>query len=154
MRFLVMMMGGLLPLAAVAHDYQLGDLVIEHPWVRATPAGMDMTAAYLTVINHGKTDDALQSADFEGAGHVMVHTIRKDKGVATMEHMPDGAPVPAEGMLTLAPGGVHLMVMDLKAPLKVGDMVSGSLTFKNAGKVPVQFKVEALGSKPAEHQHH
>lgn len=150
-----MLLAGLMmvPVVGFAHSFEAGDLKIGHPWTRATPAGSKVAAGYLTVTNSGKTGDVLQGATVDGVGHVMVHSISNHHGMAHMEEMEGGAAVKPGETLTLAPGGVHLMWMDLKAPFKAGELVSGTLQFKNAGAVPVQFKVEAAGAREPAHKH-
>lgn len=145
----------LVPGALMAHEFTIGDLKVGHPWTRATPAGSDMAAGYLTVTNTGKTVDVLEDADVDGVDDVMVHSVRTENGVAHMDEMEDGVTIAPGATVTLAPSGTHLMWMGLTKPLKAGEMVSGTLEFKRAGKVPVQFKVEAAGARaPAgEHKH-
>lgn len=143
----------LLPVAAFAHGFTAGDLKIGHPWTRATPAGADMAAGYLTVTNTGKTADVLESATADAAAGVMIHQSTVKDGVMHMDAMDKGVEIAPGQTVTLAPGGTHLMWMGVKAPLKQGDMISGTLTFKNAGTVPVGFKVEAMGAKEPAHEH-
>lgn len=136
-----------LPLTALAHDYKAGDLTIGHPWTRATPNGSDMAAGYLTVTNTGKQGDVLTGATVDGVGHVMLHATRQHDGVAHMEHLDGGIKIAPGSTVTLEPGATHLMWMEMTKPLVAGQMVSGTLQFERAGAVPVQFKVEAAGSK-------
>jgi copper(I)-binding protein len=51
--------------------------------------------------------------------------------------------LPARKTVKLAPGGLHIMLLDIKQPLKEGDMVPLVLTFQGKGKVPSTVKVEA-----------
>ena len=144
----------LLPMAGFAHEYQVGDLKIGHPWTRATPAGSDMAAGYLSVTNTGQTADVLEEADVDGVDDVMIHVTKTDaKGVAQMQEVDKGVVIQPGETVTLAPGGTHLMWMGLKAPLVAGKMVSGTLEFARAGKVEVGFKVEAIGAKEPAHKH-
>jgi copper(I)-binding protein len=71
----------------------------------------------------------------------------------TMTTVDGGIAIPAGGTLTLGPGGYHLMFPDLKAPLKQGEKVAGSLIFEKAGTVPVEFAVESIAAKGGEHDH-
>ena len=154
MKKLLMVLMVMAPVAGFAHEFTAGALKIGHPWTRATPAGSDMAAGYLSVTNTGKVADVLDAAEVDGVGHVMIHTIREEKGVAHMDEV-DGVTVAPGQTVTLAPGGVHLMWMDMAKPLKAGELVSGTLSFKHAGKVAVQFKVEPLGAKaPVQSAHH
>ena len=62
--------------------------------------------------------------------------------------------VPAGGALELKPGGYHMMLINLKAPLKQGDKVPVTLKFEKAGEVKVELAVESLGGNSAGAQGH
>ncbi|TCK29039.1 hypothetical protein EV667_3057 [Ancylobacter aquaticus] len=130
---------------AFAHEYKIGNLEIEHPWARMTPAGAKVGGGYLAIANEGKEADRLVSATAEIAGHVEIHEMSVKDGIMTMRMLPDGIDIPADGEAKLAPGGFHLMLMDLKQPLKEGESFKGTLTFAKAGTVNVSFKIEGMG---------
>lgn len=129
---------------ALAHEYKLGNLEIEHPWARMTPAGAKVGGGYMTIENEGKEADRLVAVTADVAGHVEIHEMAMKDGVMTMRMQPDGLEIPAGGEAKLAPGGFHLMLMDLKQPLKEGESFKGTLTFAKAGTVEVSFKVEGM----------
>ncbi len=134
---------------AWAHDHTVtaGSLEITHPWSRATPGGAKVAAGYVAVANKGAASDRLVAAEAAGiAGRTEIHEVSMTDGVMRMKLAAGGLEVPAGGTLTLKPGSYHLMFMDLKRPLKQGETFPGSLTFEKAGKVPVDFTVEALGA--------
>lgn len=133
--------------AAVAHDFKAGPLQIDHPWSRATPGGATVAGGYLVVKNTGTAPDRLVAATAPFAGRVEIHEMSMKDGVMVMRPLPDGLAIPAGGSLELKPGGYHIMFLDLKAPLKEGTLVDGTLTFEKAGTVPVQFKVEGMGAQ-------
>jgi copper(I)-binding protein len=64
-----------------------------------------------------------------------------------MRPLEQGIALPAGAKVVFKPGGYHIMFMELKEPLKQGDMVKGTLTFEKAGSVEVEFKVGAIGAK-------
>ena len=143
-----------LPMVGFTHEFTLGELKIGHPWTRATPAGSDMAAGYLTVTNNGKVADTLEAAVVEGVDEVMVHNSTTDtQGVVHMSEMEHGVTIAPGQIVKLVPGSTHLMWMGLKIPLTEGQMVSGTLQFAKAGKVKVGFKVEAMGAKEPAHKH-
>lgn len=133
--------------AAVAHDFKAGPLQIDHPWSRATPGGATVAGGYLVVKNTGTAPDRLVAATAPFAGRVEIHEMSMKDGVMVMRPLPDGLAIPAGGSVELKPGGYHIMFLDLKAPLKEGTLVDGTLTFEKAGTVPVQFKVEGMGAQ-------
>jgi len=133
--------------AALAHDYKLGTLEIEHPWTRATPGGAKVGGGYLVVKNTGDAPDRLVSATSPAAGRVEIHEMSIKDGVMVMRPLKDGLVVPAHGEVALKPGGYHIMLMDLKGPIVMDKPVAATLVFEKAGKVDVVFKVAPVGSK-------
>jgi periplasmic copper chaperone A len=138
---------GLLPLISFAHDYQLKSLGIAHPFARATPPGAKTGGAFFTVENASPAPDKLIAVASPAAGSAEMHQMAMDGGVMKMRAV-TALEVPPGGKLELKPGGYHVMLLDLKQPLKVGDKVPLKLTFQNAGSIDVSVDVEAMGSTP------
>ena len=138
---------GLFTAPAGAHDYKAGALAIAHPWTRATPNGAKVGGGYLSVTNTGSAPDTLLGASVTGADHVEIHAMTMDGTVMKMAPVENGLVIAPGATVTLAPGGFHMMFVDLKAPLKKGDRIAGTLRFEKAGTVPVEFAVEAIGAK-------
>jgi copper(I)-binding protein len=135
----------------LAQEFKAGTIEVTHPWSRATPAGAKVAGGYAAIENAGSEPDRLVSATAEIAGHVEIHQMAMTDGVMTMRLMPDGLSVPANGRAALAPGGYHLMFLELKRPLKAGEDFAGTLTFEKAGTVDVRFTVEAIGATAPDH---
>lgn len=138
-------------LPAPAHDYSLGDLKIGHPWSRATPPSAKVGAGYLSIANQGSVPDRLIAASSPAAGRVEIHEMRVESGVMRMRELPQGLAVPAGQRVDLKPGGLHLMLMDLAAPLREGGMVPVTLTFERAGRLQVDLKIEPATARQSEH---
>ncbi len=107
----------LLPAFAFAHEYKLGELVIGHPWARATPPGAPVAGGFAKITNTGASADRLVSVRFERAGHVEIHEMTMEGDVMKMAELPQGLPIAPGETVELKPGGLHLMFMDLTAPL-------------------------------------
>ncbi len=134
------------PSLAMAQDVTAGDLVIQHPWARATPGGAQVAGGYMTIVNHGTAPDTFTGGSSEVATKFELHTMAMKDGVMTMR--PTGrVTIPPGGSVTLSPSGLHVMMTGLKHGLKKGDSVAGTLTFEHAGTVPVRFDVEGLGAQ-------
>ncbi|MEM1364597.1 MAG: copper chaperone PCu(A)C [Pseudomonadota bacterium] len=127
---------------AMAHDYKVGDLTIDHPVARATPPNGRVAGGYMTIRNAGSTDDLLLGGAAAYAGDVEVHTMTMDGDVMKMRELTDGLPIPAGGEVKLRPGGLHVMFMDLAEPLADGEKREAVLRFRDAGEVTVTFNVE------------
>ena len=96
-------------------------LVVQDAWVRATP-GTDMAAAYLTVHNVSAHAVTVTSVDSPVAGHSMIHETRVQGGMSTMRPR-EQVVVAAGSTVKFEPGGLHVMLHDLKQPLQVGQSV-------------------------------
>lgn len=132
------------PTLGAAHDYRVGDLVIDHPVAHETIMSAKAGAGYFTVTNNGNSDDRLLSvtADFP---RIMMHDTVVADGIATMLHLSEGVVVPAGGVIAFAPGGMHVMFMGLNGdPFEIGEEIPATLTFENAGDVAIIFNVEAM----------
>ena len=142
----------LLALAAIcarpasAQQVKVGDLILDHAWGRATPGGAKVGGGYLTIENKGATPDKLVGGSSPVAGKVEVHEMAMTNGVMTMRPVKDGLSIAPGQSVTLAPGGYHIMMMDLKAPLKKGDKVPVTLAFEKAGEVKVTLDIQGIGA--------
>jgi len=132
---------------ARADEIKAGDLVITQAWSRATPKGAKTGGAYLTIENKGTAPDTLLSGSADVAGSVQVHEMSMENGVMKMRPLEKGLAIEPGKTVKLAPGGYHLMLMDLKSPLKKGDKLPLTLEFEKAGKVQVSFDVQDVGAQ-------
>ena len=132
---------------ARAEDVKAGDLVITQAWSRATPGGAKVGGGYLTIENRGSTPDRLAGASAGVAGRVEVHEMAMNNGVMTMRPLDKGLVIEPGKTVTLAPGGYHLMLFDLKSPLKQGEKVPVTLDFEKAGKVSLSLDVQGVGAQ-------
>jgi copper(I)-binding protein len=130
-----------------AEDIKAGDLVITQGWSRATPGGAKIGGGYLTIENEGSTPDRLIGGSADIAGKVEVHEMAMNNGVMTMRPLDKGLTIEPGKTVKLAPGGNHLMMFDLKGPLKQGDKLPVTLEFEKAGKVQVSLDVQGVGAQ-------
>ena len=137
---------------ALAQNYTLKDLVIDHPYARATPPGAKAGGAFLTIQNKGALADKLVDASTPVAKFVEIHEMRMDGGVMQMRAI-SGIEIKPGAKAELKPGGFHIMLLDLKQPLKVGDKIPMTLVFEKSGKIEVSVAVEDLAAGAASHRH-
>lgn len=141
-------------LAAQAHEFSLGDLHIAHPWSREMPPSAPTAAAYFVVHNQGAGAERLLGAETPVAGKAQLHQHLNRDGLMKMEHVPAVA-IPAGGAAAFVPMGYHVMLFDLKRPLRDGDRFPLTLQFEQAGEVTVEVVVqkEAPAAAPADQAH-
>jgi copper(I)-binding protein len=133
-----------LALAACAPAASAPDIRIDDAWARATAAGQSSGAVYATIVNSGGAD-RLVGVTSE-AGMAMLHDSSSSDGMARMR-MVDALAVPASGQLRLAPGGTHVMLSGLRAPLVAGQKIRVSFRFAGAGPRDVDVAIVAPGSR-------
>ena len=134
--------------AARAHDYKAGSIEIKHPWSRATPKGASVAGGYMKLINTGTTPDRLIGGSTEVAGKFEIHEMSMDNGVMKMRPLANGIEIKPGETVEFKPGGYHLMFVGINKPVEKGKMVKGTLEFEKAGKVDVEYAVEAIGGAP------
>jgi periplasmic copper chaperone A len=133
-----------------AQEIKAGSLVLSHAWARATPGGAEIGGGYLTIENKGTAPDKLLGGSSPAAAEIEVHEMAMKNDVMTMRPVSGGLSIPPGQTITFAPGGYHIMMMGLKAPLKQGDRVPMTLQFEKAGKVDVTLDVQSIGAtKPS-----
>jgi copper(I)-binding protein len=120
-------------------------IAVTEPWSRETAEGQNAGGAFMTIANTGTAADRLTGGRTPVAGRVEIHTMSMDGGVMRMRQLEEGLEVPAGGEVTLKPGSFHVMLMDLKQPLKAGDKVPLALTFAGAGTIETQLDVRPAG---------
>lgn len=133
--------------SALADEVKVGNLVISQAWARATPGGAKTGGGYLTIENKGSAPDKLVGVSADVAGKIEVHEMTTTNGVMKMRPVEGGLTIDPGKSVKLAPGGYHLMMMDLKSPLKHGDKLPVTLQFEKAGKVAVTLDVEGIGAQ-------
>ncbi|PDT89612.1 hypothetical protein CO669_12480 [Bradyrhizobium sp. Y36] len=132
---------------AIAADTTSGDLVITRAWSRATPGGAKVAGGYLTIENRGHSTERLQAASAAHALRTEIHEMAVNDGVMTMRPLEKGLAIAPGQVVTLAPGGGHLMFIGLDAPLHAGDQMPVTLSFERAGDVRVTLDVQAIGAQ-------
>lgn len=119
---------------------QIGDspIIVKDVWVR--PSQVENSAAYMTIENTGSVLDQLISIQTNACEWVELHRIEKIRGIFRMRPV-EFIDIPSETVTILRPAGMHLMLMKLKNPLKVGEKVILHLNFKKAKVITVEAEV-------------
>jgi copper(I)-binding protein len=143
----------LLWLACLASATAYAQVKVEHPWVRGAVPGQLTTGAFFDLTS--PKDAAVVKVESPVAGIAEVHTSEMKGNLMRMRAVPS-VPLPAGKTVRFAPGGYHVMLMDLKRPVKNGEVVPITLTVeypdRKQEKVEVKAEVRALGATP-QHQH-
>jgi copper(I)-binding protein len=136
----------LAPLPSPAGDVATAGVTVRDAWARATPPGMTVAAAYLTLIG-GPRADRLLGASTPRAAMAELHVVTESEGMSRMRQT-DGVGIPAGATVTLAPQGTHVMLMGVSEPLVPGQHFPLALRFAESGTVTVTVVVRAPGESP------
>jgi len=127
---------------------------VENAWARATAPGQPVGAAFMDLA--ADANMTLVSATSPAAKTVELHTMSMDKGVMVMRQLKK-IDLPKGKTVNLQPGGLHIMLIDLNAPLEAGKQTQVTLRVKNSkgktSELSVDVPVHAMASS-AEHHHH
>jgi copper(I)-binding protein len=141
--------------AAVTVTPAWAQVTVSAPWVRGTVQGQKATGAFMQL----KSADggALMAAESPVAGIVEIHEMKMENNVMRMRAIPK-LELPAGQAVDLKPGGYHVMLMDLKQPLKQGDSVPIKLKFQGKDGKPQEIEIKAevrdlTASPPAAPKH-
>lgn len=127
-------------------EYRFETLRIDQPVARATPPGAKTGAVYFTIENAGNRTERLLRASTPIASGVALHQMAQTGGMMTMRAVPSLEIHPG-ARIELGPGAYHLMLIDLKQPLKAGDKFPLVLTFQRIGTVTTTVTVEDMAKK-------
>jgi copper(I)-binding protein len=117
------------------------NIQIKDAWARATVAGQSGTAAYMIIENHGSGEDRLVEVTGPPPIVASIHETTTSGGVSSMRELADGLAIPVRGTATLKPGGTHVMLSGLTAPLRPGETMRLELRFERSGRKNVDVKI-------------
>jgi copper(I)-binding protein len=129
------------PLAHAA-PVHVGNLSIDHVWARSTAASSQTGAVYLSISNQGKDSDRLLSVSSNRAGQTQIHRSSVVNGVMQMRALEDGVAIAPGQSVKFMPGGLHVMLIGLKQPLKSGEHFALQLHFEKAGDQQLEVDVQ------------
>ncbi len=135
------------------HQHVSHEVMAEHPWSRASISKNGVV--YVTLHNHGESNDKLVGASSSVAKSVQLHTHKYENGIMRMRHI-KSITIPGKGSATLKPGGDHIMLMGLTKKLKMGNSFPLTLTFEKAGQIFLKVNVKHAGAlgNHSNHNHH
>ena len=136
---------------AQAQSAKVGSVQIENAYTRSTVPGQMAAGGFMKIENKGAVDQLI-SASSPFAGEVQLHEMAMEGNVMKMRQVKEVV-VPAGGAVELKPGGMHLMFINIKAPLTAGETVPVKLKFAKAGEVEVKMPVNAMGAQGGAMKH-
>jgi periplasmic copper chaperone A len=141
-----LLMGGFIGTALAGEVDTLGPLQIDTPWARASIGTARPSAAYVTIRNTGDKADRLVSIETPVAARSEVHEMEEEGGVMKMR--PAGPlEIPPGEEVRLEPGGIHIMLMQLRQPLKEGESIPITFTFRQAGDITMIAPIASLTAR-------
>lgn len=142
MTFIRPLLATLLSTVVLASAAQAQSVVVSAPWVRATAAEQKATGAFMKLA--APTAMRLVEVRSPVAGVVEIHEMAMEGDMMKMRAVPGGLDLPAGKVVELKPGGYHVMLMDLKQPVKTGDTVPLTLVFEAQNKQRSTLEIKAV----------
>lgn len=143
---LLLTLAGLGSVSTVAAAQEQKGMKVERAWARASIGTSRPAAAYLTIVNSGSQVARLVGITTPIAGHAVVHRTIKEGDIMRMT--PAGEiSVPADAEVVFAPGGLHVMLMELKQPLDRGGTFPLTLQFADGGTIDVMMPILGPGAR-------
>jgi len=134
---------------ALAPGVLANDVMVMNGFARASATPQAKSAvAYITLENRGGEADRLLSVATDRAAMAHLHDTKSVEGVVSMEPV-EALDVPPGQTVAMKPGGLHIMLMGLKAPLQKGSKLTLELSFEKAGKITVEVPVEGVAASQA-----
>lgn len=131
----------ILALSAAAEGETLA-LTVTDPYFRESIPGQNRTAGFFQMANKGHNDCSLLAASSPQASRLEIHQHSHENGVMRMRQV-ESLPIAGGEVVTLRPGGYHLMVFDITRPFSAGDKVPVTLDFGSCGNLEVVFDVRS-----------
>lgn len=155
-RFLIALIAAVLatgctsPTAEHSDHPMAAEVALEEQWASAGDG--EMAAVFGTLVNNGHHEARIVSGTSPAAAHVEVHEVAGEAGAKTMRPKEGGIVLPAGGSHQLVPGGDHLMLMGLTAPLSAGSDIELTVQFEDGSTLPVTVQVRDFAGANEEYQ--
>lgn len=128
----------------LTHPVAAAEITVQDPFARASAGMAETGAAFMKLSNASAVNDQLVAASTPVSAKAELHDHIKEGDIMRMRQVPS-IEVPAGGTVALQPGGLHIMLMGLKQPLREGETFPLTLTFAHAGAVTVEVPVKSVG---------
>ena len=138
--FLAMMF--LFALPVHAHQFEAGDIAIDHPWTLPLPPVSENGAAYFSIKNRGENTDRLTGGSSPISDRVEIHQHVHENGIMKMQPVTGGLEIGGGELITFQPGGLHLMLIGLKKPLVEGESFPLTLQFELVGEIEIVVNID------------
>ena len=127
-----------------SHDYYLGKLTIDHPYIVKPMPGMKSATGYLVIKNKGNESEYLINLESLFSKNIELHEMTMVGDVMKMKKLSNGLEIPSGKEIELKPGGLHVMFKNLNKELLTGSKEKVILYFKNTGKIIVSFEISDI----------
>ena len=134
-------------------QYATAQLSIEEGYVRGLPPGQPVTAAFMQLVNNGSQAVTIKDIHSDQAEKVEIHQSLQQGDRVRMQRVPSLSLAPGE-TIKLEPNGYHLMLIDLRSPLKEGGQVSLRLLYSDESVQSIKLPVRSVLNEDNHHHHH
>jgi copper(I)-binding protein len=139
-----------LSMSTSAFSHETTDMSVENAYVRATIPGTDISSAYMDIVSHSAKKVRLVSASSSVSKRIEIHEHSMSEGMMRMRQK-EFVEIAPRQRVTFKPSGLHLMIFDLKQPLKAQEDIMITLLFDDKSQVSVKFPVASIKQKKHHH---
>jgi hypothetical protein len=128
-------------------EFTIGPIKITQPWTRVTPDASTVAGGFMKITNTGTVPETLTGGSALISHRFEVHEMVMDQGVMKMRELRPGLVIKPGETITLRPGSYHVMFIDLKQQIKLGQPFKGTLVFAKAGTLEIEYAIEPFGTR-------
>ena len=131
----------------ILKEFLVGPIKITQPWTRVAPDASTVAGGFMTITNSGTAPDTLTGGSALISHRFEIHEMVMDKGVMKMRELKPGLVIKPGETITLKPGSFHVMFIDLKQQIRLGQPFKGTLVFEKAGTIEIEYAIEPFGTR-------
>ncbi len=129
------------------------EISVMEPWSRPSPMVAGNGAVYMMLMNKGGQADTLTSVSSDIAETIELHETKMEGDVMKMAPVQGGIEIPAGGSAELKPGGLHVMLINLKEELTPGNKIELTLNFENSDPIKIEAEIREMGEGMGNMEH-
>lgn len=138
-------------LISIGFAKEVSAIKVSEAYARETIPGTNISSAYMTLVNSTKRNISIVAASSKVSESIEIHEHTMKDGLMKMRQR-DAVEIAANNQIKFQPSGFHLMIFDLKQPLKAGENIIITLHFDDKSQIDVDYAIKSIKQK--KHHHH
>ena len=138
---------------ALSDKIKFKDLIIQDCWIQMLKSNQKNASGYFKIKNNSSIRETLISVSSKISFRTELHEMKVENNIMKMKKLSKGLFIPAKEEVLLKPGGIHIMLLDLKNEIKLNERYEITMNFKRSGKINIPFKVKKILKTTNMHSH-